>query len=183
MDCSKSSYGTIFFGANLDIAPKCSYGPNLFTFYKFLYQSMTLCALNYWFLVSVQNLKKSQTYSLMKKKNTMREIFFVKSDNEYQNVRDHVQISSKFVPKKIVPYAAFEQVILVFRPEWVVQSQHMERFFSEQIWTKFVYMVPKCSYGTICLAFYKFCMTLTIEFLISVSKFEKIANLLFNERK
>ena len=44
---------------------------------------------------------------------------------------------SKFVPKKIVPYAAFEQVILVFRPEWLVQSQHMERFFSERIWTKF----------------------------------------------
>ena len=44
---------------------------------------------------------------------------------------------SKFVPKKIVPYDDFEQVILVFRPEWVVQSQHMERFFSEQIWTKF----------------------------------------------
>ena len=43
------------------------------------------------------------------------------------------------VPKKIVPYSDFEQVILVFRPEWVVQSQHMERFFSganlDEIWT------------------------------------------------
>ena len=39
--------------------------------------------------------------------------------------------------KKNVLYAAFEQVILVFRPEWVVQSQHMERFFPELIWTKF----------------------------------------------
>ena len=47
----------------------------------------------------------------------------------YDIIRDHVQISSKFVLKKIVPYVAFEQVILVFRPEWVVQSQHMERFF------------------------------------------------------
>ena len=48
---------------------------------------------------------------------------------------------SKFRPnsfqKKPVPYAAFEQVILVFRPEWVVQSRHVERFFSERIWTKF----------------------------------------------
>ena len=43
--------------------------------------------------------------------------------------KNHVQISSKFVPKKIIPYDDFEQVILVFRPEWVVQSQHMERFF------------------------------------------------------
>ena len=39
----------------------------------------------------------------------------------------------------MVPYADFEQVILVFRSEWVVQSQHMERFFSEQIGTKFVH--------------------------------------------
>ena len=30
-------------------------------------------------------------------------------------LRNHVQISSKFAPKKIVPYAAFQQVILVFR--------------------------------------------------------------------
>ena len=44
---------------------------------------------------------------------------------------------SKFVPKKIVPYDDFEQVILVFRPEWVVQSQHMEWFFFDRIWTKF----------------------------------------------
>ena len=52
-------------------------------------------------------------------------------------VRDHVKILSKFAPKKIVPYDGFEQVILVFRPEWLVQSQHMERFFSERIWPKF----------------------------------------------
>ena len=52
-------------------------------------------------------------------------------------VSEHVQISFQFVSEKIVSYAAFEQVILVFRPESLVQSQHMERFFSERIWTKF----------------------------------------------
>ena len=36
-----------------------------------------------------------------------------------------------FAPEKIVPYAGFEQVILA------VQSQHMEHFFSERIWTEF----------------------------------------------
>ena len=44
---------------------------------------------------------------------------------------------SKFVLKKIVPYDDFEQVILVFRPEWLDQSQYMEQFFSERIGTEF----------------------------------------------
>ena len=64
-------------------------------------------------------------------------IYFILEHNlkriKGHSLRDHVQISSKFVSKKPVPYADFEQVILVFRPEWVVQSQHMERFF----WSEF----------------------------------------------
>ena len=37
--------------------------------------------------------------------------------NQIQIIRHHAQFLAKFVPKKIVPYADFEQVILVFRPE------------------------------------------------------------------
>ena len=37
---------------------------------------------------------------------------------------------SQFVQKNIVSCDDFEQFMLVFRPEWFVQSQHMERYSS-----------------------------------------------------
>ena len=64
----------------------------------------------------------------------------------------HVQIRSE-----IVPYTDFEQVILVFKSECIVQSQHMEGFFLERVQIRSE-IIPYTDFEQVILVFKSECI-------------------------